>query len=65
MTDQAELKEMFQKPTIKRHRPTQIGDKGNCDFTTGHCTNTSACNDCRFYQTVHEVRAYEDALKGY
>ena len=64
LTDQAELYERIKKPNKEKHHPHFMGDKELCDFKTGHCSNTSACDDCKVYQSMMEVRKYEANFKG-
>lgn len=63
LTDQAELKEMYNKPKIRHYNPRFAGDGPGCNPATGHCSNTDACNDCILYQTTMEVRAEKDIFK--
>ena len=63
LTDLAELKDMFAKPVKKEYHPNFLGDGKTCDYNTGHCTNTGACDDCIVYQSTQEVREYSGCFE--
>ncbi len=64
LTEQIELAEHFQVPRREKHHPNFGADVETCDWSTGHCTNTTACQDCRLYQSVMKVREYEAYFQG-
>lgn len=66
LTSEVEMSEMFgEKPAIKYHKPRWMGDTPTCDRTTGHCTNTSSCEDrCEFYKSMMKIKEYKMELKG-
>ena len=65
LTDEFEIREMFKKPVKKLHHPNFHGDLQVCNYATGHCTNTMACNDCIVYQSVLAVREYNNNMRGH
>ena len=64
LTDQAELKEMYKKPSIKKYNPRFAGDGPTCNRKTGHCSNTDACSDCILYQTKMDVEEEKISFRG-
>ena len=63
LTDEVELYQLSKKPAIQKHHPHFMGDKEFCDRATGHCSNTTACDDCNVYQSMIEVQKYESMFK--
>jgi hypothetical protein len=67
LTDQAELKESYTTPKKKPHIVKFDGSMSSlssCNYKTGHCTNTDACQSCNVYISIHEVRENLNYLKG-
>ena len=64
LTEFAELKQSNRKPERENHHPHFMGDVSTCNFSTGHCTNTTACHDCKVYISEMEVRKYQADFRG-
>jgi hypothetical protein len=64
LTDMAELAEMLKKPMREPNTSTFLGDGSDCNYRTGHCTNTGACDDCVVYLSEMKVREYESGFSG-
>ena len=52
------------RPVREKYNPRFGADVEFCLKTTGHCTNTSGCDDCSIYRSIMAGREYDSHMKG-